>query len=447
MPRKGRGDDKACGDVISDDEVEKWDDAFDSLAQQFVPSHAAAHIDRILDEAWRDAWVRPAGIQHGDDRLAALPSKPEGFLVRGDVQRLSRQLFDHIEAGHASMQLMASWRSHVNSVWRLDDSGPIVGDQVYPWRRELEVCLRREFGEVDLECVGSLGRDVASATFVANGRLRIVLGLDAFLSDDGLEAQFRAYHMCLHSRGGLPRAGYTCWLDYKRDVETPALRPILENGKYRQDEAYLNDTAAALMFDDYVATKLLNNACSSLLRGALPWAERLKLTELYQTLAGPAVLGDERLVPLIWWTSRRLLSALIRPRLEFFDGSVEIVRQYWWSPIYLVWRDANGQAWRRWVPSRNVLYALGLRLGDVGSISASKLHEHSYDGILIDPTEVRRIRAVLAQSRATRHRSLSYLRRVVPAPMRVWDPHRHEVAPMVTFGRDQATIRMIAVSA
>jgi len=322
----------------------------------------------------------------------------ERMLLRTDVTTVSDRVARVIFEGQASSQLEASWRCHLfgeqyrRPIRCVDDAPQLRWKEAPPERLEQLIA-----DEVYLSVVPTLGRDIAAVTFVGPWRTRVVLGRDAFF--DELEAEFLAYHMYLHSLGDLPIDGFGMWVEYKRDVRTPELLPVLKNAQLRESEARVNDAASCLLFDEYVAGHTMHALSRSVIKHALARG----------IVTGPDVRSVLRNRVRVREAVQRLLTALyapiahtafgafVRPSLAF-NQRAAVVREAWWQPIYLIGMDDRERPVKRRIPSRKVLTALGLRLCDIAPVSSVALGRYEYSGLLIDPNEVLTMNKVLADS-------------------------------------------------
>lgn len=335
---------------------------------------------------------------NGGASFSLFDSEREDVYSRADVKAVSASLERSVRDGHGSAELLVSWRRHLFAEQHHIPSRASGNAAKVRWKKALPPRLRQILESTELELATSLGRDIAAAVFVGPTTTRLIFGRDSF--QEPLELEFLLYHLYLHTLGDLPVEGFGSWLEYKRETTSNHLIPLLSDEQYREHEAVVNDEATCLMYDNYVSGPRLHPLSRSLVRRALK--RQVVELKLIRT-----VLGDRnllrRLMRLWMWTILASLShnpwlrRVARPRLQFTEH-VAVVREASWKPIYLIWANPDGALWRRWVPSRKVLLALGLRRADVALIG--DLSRYRDDGILLEPNDVRQ--AYLALARASR---------------------------------------------
>lgn len=374
--------------------------------QQFRKLDAAAmgeaELDAVLadiapqalgEEDWQalfdtlDQIAARVGPRGGEQSVEA-GQAPAG---RGTVVEVEHALRETVRRGDATATLLTNWRYLL--VTERYGITPAHEERVpqLRWKIAPPPRLQRLLDGIDVEIVATLGREAAGAVLTGPRHTRILIGKDAV--HDALEAELLVYHLYLHSLTDLPIGGFGCWIEYRHDPDAERYRLLLADADYREHEAWINDTVTCLMFDEYAAIPTTPPPGESILRDALR-----------RHAAGNPVLRtlfDERgrlrheirakLATVYVTTAATQFAAMARPHAQFRQH-IAVVHQATSGPISLIWADEHGR-WRRWIPSRKVLTALGLRLADVALIG--DLSSYRYDGVLVAPDDVAQVESAL----------------------------------------------------
>lgn len=360
-----------------------------------------AYIARVTDEEV-EAWMADEGLKapsavedEGFDTALETMGEPFGpspylstatairlaeYGQRSDAREVAKQINGFIDAGLADLELRSRWRHHLegeqtNQIYPFPDTA-----RPYAWAEGTPPRLRQALDRIKIETVSSLGPAIGAVAFVGPRTTRIVLGRDDCYDDQ--EAEFRIWRLCFHTLASMPVDGFGIWIDYKRDLQIPAIDPILKEELRLQQNVKANDYAASRMYGLYQSS-------------GFHTTQRGIMREL---------LGGNWLAPvgnLYDKASAHYASLVraIRPHPHFTE-SLALVRRAWWAPTYLVWTDTNGDLRRRWVPSRSVIYALGVRLDDIEPMKVADINRYRYEGLLIEPDDIAVVRgALLAQQR------------------------------------------------
>jgi hypothetical protein len=364
-----------------------------------------ARVDPNEVEAWLDREEVDPDLLTGDelkDAIAAMetwfgPSPYESSATaarildlhcREDVIASFSLVRDLINNGFASPWLAVSWRRHLfaeqtnRTYVARNEAG------AFRWTEQAAPRLRQILARVWVDLVPSLGSNVAAAVFVGPRTTRIVLGQDAIFDD--LEAEFLVWHLYGHAVEDLPTAGFGCWIEYRRDASSSRLDPVLGDPVLREREVAANDFAVGRMYDEYGSGPSVPEE-GGILRERIVGSRLRHVAQIYDLAAAR------------WESAGRLLR--LSPR---FNRSPALVRRRWWSPVYLTWVDEDFQNCCRWIPSRRIVYKLGVRLDDIETRNDLDVSAYRYEGLLIDPAEVRMVREVLRVAVAT--------------PLRLWHP-------------------------
>ncbi len=371
----------------SDDQA--FDDAaIDSLLAELAPRELEpADWDAIVDTLASVSMNRSGASLLGVNTLG---ERADAHL-RDDARAVSSRLAALVEKQQASPRLLASWRRLLFAERYDVPAGSQAAATHLRWKRTPPERLSQILQGVDVEIAPSLGDEIVGTTLSGPRRTRLVLGRDAFL--DALEAEFVLYRLYLHTLADLPVEGYGCWVEFKHDSAARVPRDLVGEPAARDREDWIDDTAAALMYDFYATAPTSPRPGWSILRSALKRhaLETPFLRALLDDSHGVRADVRDRLLAIYATTAAMPFASVTRPRSRFTEH-IAIVREHPWSRVYLIWADQRGR-WRRWIPSRKVLAALGLRPADVAVID--DIRAYRYDGVLLDPDDVRHVAALL----------------------------------------------------
>lgn len=311
---------------------------------------------------------------------------------------VTSQVHAYVDRGEASDALLASWQDYLTThtsmpASRDTRSHMLVAGISLPAPDR----VRQLLDAVEIKQVASLGSDIAAVAFFGSGSTRLVLGQDAIFDDpEDLEAAFLAYRLYLSTfasfaPGDLPQLDGGCRVVYKQD--SPLRRLCYADSQGHQD--WIDDAATTLLFPEYADDQELGQY-RSLLRAALA-RPTVDLPLLRDILSEPILLRRE--VQQIYqkaMTYHRIAGIVtaLKPRLRFVEPGA-VVRELESGSIYFIWKDPHGVRRRRWIPSRKVALALGMDLARLQAVDRTELKQYDYNGILLDPNQVRQVRAWL----------------------------------------------------
>ena len=371
--------------LSKDKEQEGGGEEFSSLSES-----ESSEIDRIIENAFLEVFGRPINRPSVGSYSSSSDYDFAEALVRENLVR-------HVDEKVADPIVLTLWDRFYQNPRTVQED--IFSTPQITANRPLPKILDSVFDPAVLKVVPTLGADVAAVSFMGPNRSMLIVSKESLSRADGLidnlEAEFRIWHHYAHVLSGdLRIENYGCRFEYKNNSVQKFVQETLKNPDYSATEASANDTAVRFMYDAYSNPSqyfeeqgLLLSTYSSKLTGT-------KIGGFARSLAGHSNLGSETPAAVGRWAIRRMLSGIVRPQ-PYFKIPISLARANWWSPVYLLWTTNAGERRRRWIPSRTVVHALGLRLNDIPKLDMSAIEEFEYDGILVEPSAVKHLRYLL----------------------------------------------------
>lgn len=372
-------------DSLTDEELDTWISGTSPLSDS-----EAKGIDKVIEDAFLTVFGRPINRAILTESPALLESALSQAMVQHDLSK-------HVEEGVADSVILELWEQFIQSP-------ESIGDEIsihMRVERALPAILDCVFDYRVLRVVRSLGPEVAAASFAGPEGSVLILSEEMLKrsngSVDNLEAEFRIWHHYAHVLSGDLRVeNYGCRLEYRNDTSHPFVTKIVMAEEYSRTEVSANETAVRFMYDEYSDPGAHFGDQGLLLSTYGPSLRASKLGEIARTLVGYPGLGSEASFSIVMWTIRRVIGNVLRPQ-PYFEVPIILARCDWWSPVYLLWSNGDGTHRRKWVPARAVVHGLGLRLGDVRILDSATIERYSYDGVLVDPNDVKSLRSIMQQ--------------------------------------------------
>lgn len=266
-----------------------------------------------------------------------------------------------INIGNASEILAEIWDDFATDGLTDSRNVRVRDGRAHPIVRGLPEESQASFDGVTIVETSTLGHKLAGAALQADGRRAIVIGMDSCINK--LETAFLAGHLLYHAREQLTGNRYSVRLEFRRTQAAELHAKNIRVMRYRIDEAAADDFAACILYPEYGSTKparllALPASCAAMLGTLLQWPH------------------DERGL-----------------RLRIYHTHLAVVRDPRSTEVYVIWLGEDWRLHRLWVPSPTILSRLDLSDAQVALLNEGKILAYPYDGLLIDPTDVEKMRA------------------------------------------------------